>query len=158
MNWDAIGAVSEAVGAIGVIVTLVYLAYQIRQNTNQLRQNELTDQAAAVNAISIALRENRRSLFESSEMMDIWLKGLAGPEQFDETAAYRFRLAMHNVVDAMWDMYSQTMMTGFAPETWATNGIPFVKRIMNTPGEINWRTGKRSIPKAGGALHLIQAN
>ena len=34
MNWDAIGAVSEAVGAVAVIVTLAYLAVQIRQGTN----------------------------------------------------------------------------------------------------------------------------
>ena len=33
MNWDAIGAISEAVGAAAVIITLAYLAVQIRQNT-----------------------------------------------------------------------------------------------------------------------------
>ena len=33
MNWEAIGAVGEVVGAIGVILTLGYLAVQIRQNT-----------------------------------------------------------------------------------------------------------------------------
>ena len=33
MNWEAIGAVGELLGAIGVIVTLGYLAVQIRQNT-----------------------------------------------------------------------------------------------------------------------------
>ncbi len=33
MNWDAIGAVGEVVGAVGVILTLGYLAVQIRQNT-----------------------------------------------------------------------------------------------------------------------------
>ena len=33
MNWEAIGAVGEVLGAIGVILTLVYLAVQIRQNT-----------------------------------------------------------------------------------------------------------------------------
>ncbi len=37
MNWDAIGAVAESLGAIGVIVSLVYLAFQIRINTNALR-------------------------------------------------------------------------------------------------------------------------
>jgi hypothetical protein len=31
LNWDAIGAIAEAVGAAGVIATLVYLATQIRQ-------------------------------------------------------------------------------------------------------------------------------
>lgn len=37
MNWDGIGAISEIVGAVGVIATLAYLATQIRQNTNQLK-------------------------------------------------------------------------------------------------------------------------
>jgi hypothetical protein len=33
MNWTAIGAVGELVGGIAVIGTLIYLAYQVRQNT-----------------------------------------------------------------------------------------------------------------------------
>jgi hypothetical protein len=33
MNWDAIGAVAELLGAIGVIASLVYLAVQIRQSS-----------------------------------------------------------------------------------------------------------------------------
>ena len=36
MQWDAIGAVGEVVGAIGVILTLFYLAGQIRQNTKTI--------------------------------------------------------------------------------------------------------------------------
>jgi hypothetical protein len=37
MNWDAIGAIGEVVGALGVVVTLAYLAIQIRQNTDSAR-------------------------------------------------------------------------------------------------------------------------
>ena len=33
MNWDVIGAIAELLGAIGVLLTLLYLAAQIRQNT-----------------------------------------------------------------------------------------------------------------------------
>ena len=33
MNWDAIGAIGEIAGAVAVVLTLFYLAYQIRQNT-----------------------------------------------------------------------------------------------------------------------------
>lgn len=33
MNWNAIGAIAEVVGAVAVIITLAYLAIQIRQNT-----------------------------------------------------------------------------------------------------------------------------
>ena len=37
MDWNAIGAIGEVGGAIGVVVTLVYLAGQLRQNTNALK-------------------------------------------------------------------------------------------------------------------------
>ena len=37
MNWEALGAIAELVGAIGVIATLIYLSAQIRQNTRAIR-------------------------------------------------------------------------------------------------------------------------
>jgi len=37
VNWDAVTAITEMVGAIGVIVSLVYLAVQVRQNTRVAR-------------------------------------------------------------------------------------------------------------------------
>ena len=36
MNWDAIGAIGEVVGAFAVVATLAYLAAQIRQNNKLL--------------------------------------------------------------------------------------------------------------------------
>ena len=33
MNWDALGAIGEIVGAVAVVATLLYLALQIKQNT-----------------------------------------------------------------------------------------------------------------------------
>ena len=37
MDWNMVGAIGETLGAVGVIVTLVYLAGQLRQNTKALR-------------------------------------------------------------------------------------------------------------------------
>ena len=37
MNWEAIGAIGETIGAIAVVLTLVYLSIQIRQNTRSVR-------------------------------------------------------------------------------------------------------------------------
>jgi len=34
MNWDAIGAIGEIVGAVAVVASIAYLAVQIRQNAN----------------------------------------------------------------------------------------------------------------------------
>jgi hypothetical protein len=39
MNWDAIGAIAELLGAVGVIASLVYLATQIRQSREQMGEN-----------------------------------------------------------------------------------------------------------------------
>jgi hypothetical protein len=37
MNWEAVAAIGELLGATGVIVSLLYLAVQVRQNTRQTR-------------------------------------------------------------------------------------------------------------------------
>lgn len=37
MNWEAIGLVGETVGALAVVVSLGYLALQVRQNSNMAR-------------------------------------------------------------------------------------------------------------------------
>ena len=44
MNWDALGAIAELLGAIAVFLTLAYLTVQVRQNSKAL---ELQNQFAA---------------------------------------------------------------------------------------------------------------
>jgi len=48
VNWDAIGAGAELLGAIGVVLSLIYLAAQIRQSTHQ---TTLSIQAVSTNAL-----------------------------------------------------------------------------------------------------------
>ena len=38
MNWDAIGAVGEIIGALAVVATLGYLALQVKTNTAAVNQ------------------------------------------------------------------------------------------------------------------------
>jgi hypothetical protein len=50
MNWEAVGAVGEILGAAAVVATLVYLAAQIRQNTHTARsatRQAITDSIVA---------------------------------------------------------------------------------------------------------------
>ncbi len=37
MNWEALGAIAESVGAVGVIASLLYVGLQVRQNTRSVR-------------------------------------------------------------------------------------------------------------------------
>ena len=43
MSWDAIIAVTEIVGVIAVVISLLYVGFQVRQNTMQLRQDNLRE-------------------------------------------------------------------------------------------------------------------
>jgi len=39
MNWNAIGAIGENIGALAVVISVLYLALQIRQNTRHVRSS-----------------------------------------------------------------------------------------------------------------------
>jgi len=134
MDWAAIGAIGEIIGALGVIVTLGYLAHQIRQNTAQLEQNERTAIAAAVSVSATNYRENRRYIYTDPDVATIVLNGLSDPNGLDELSQYRFRLIVQNTMDALWDLYSQTVITDFSPETWKTQGVGLVRRVFMTKG------------------------
>lgn len=41
MNWDAVSAVAESVGVVAVVISLIYVGLQVRQNTQQLRHDNL---------------------------------------------------------------------------------------------------------------------
>jgi hypothetical protein len=64
MEWEAVGAISEAIGVIGVIVSLIYLALQVRQS-NHATQAATADQITTrfIDFMNIAAGE---SLFMNS--------------------------------------------------------------------------------------------
>jgi len=70
MNWDAIGAVGEIIGAMAVVISVVYLGVQIRRQTDQAR-------LAATREIAIAWNTTLTPLIENQELTDLFLK--AGP-------------------------------------------------------------------------------
>jgi len=58
VNWDAIGALAELVGALGVILSLVYLAFQIRQNTNAMRGAAHESHISRVTNVTLGIGTN----------------------------------------------------------------------------------------------------
>ncbi len=47
MSWQEIGALGELIGALASVVLLAYIAYQIRQNSQALKQGARATQAAS---------------------------------------------------------------------------------------------------------------
>ena len=57
-NWEAISAISEALGAVAVIATLIYLSAQIRQNTKALTSQRFDERTRALREINIHTGES----------------------------------------------------------------------------------------------------
>ena len=54
---------------------------------------------------------------------------------------------MQNIVEALLDVYVQNFETGYAPETWQTQGVAATQRILgNAGGEWFWQNYSSSFP------------
>lgn len=62
MNWEAVGAVAESTGAVAVIVTLIYLSLQMRQNSRLLKASLATSTRESTNQITGLLASDREAL------------------------------------------------------------------------------------------------
>jgi hypothetical protein len=80
MNWDAIGAIGESVGALGVVATLFYLALQIRLNNRALRSNKYQE----------LISEFRRAVLENSNPEDVEILLKANAEGIESLTAVQY--------------------------------------------------------------------
>jgi len=86
MNWDAVGAIAELVGALAVVATLVYLATQIRQSNLSARVGfrlEMTRQYS----------DFVDGLLGNPDHFRVWLAGLSG-ENLNPEQKRLFRMLM----------------------------------------------------------------
>ncbi len=82
MNWDAVGAISQIVGVVAIIASLIYVAIQIRQNTDIAR-------ATIVHETSVSFSRFHELLAADAELTDIYLRGVKG-EDLTEIETRRF--------------------------------------------------------------------
>jgi hypothetical protein len=100
MNWDKIGAIGELVGALAVLVTLIYLAIQV---THARR----AQQAEAIRSNRLERREYHTTLRDSPYIPIIYSKIDSGVAL---TAEEEYRLLQHNA--ATWGLwYSEWIQT-----------------------------------------------
>lgn len=68
MNWDAIAAVSELVGVVLIVTSMIYVARQIRQTNTMMLVNAASERLERDYEIVVPV-------IESGELAEIWLKG-----------------------------------------------------------------------------------
>lgn len=83
MNWEAIGAIGEILAAIAVVITLIYLAKQIRQNSQAVQVSALRDTTEQWHRWS-------ETLASSPELADIVLRGNESYKQLADNEAIRY--------------------------------------------------------------------
>ena len=87
INWVALQAITESLGLIAVIASLIFVGLQIKQNSEEVRSSSYHGVTDSFNSWNLTLAEN-------SELANIWLKGQSSFEELttDERVKFEFLL------------------------------------------------------------------
>jgi hypothetical protein len=111
MTLQDLGAIGEMIGAVGVIVSLVYLATQIRQNTRAAR-------ASTNRAISEQRNEINLRFGLDPAAVDLFLRGAQHHSDLEPNERLRHTLLMRAVLGLYEDVYVQFSEGMCDSETW----------------------------------------
>ena len=136
MSWQDLGSLGEMISAIAVVVSLIYLAFQIRQNTSQIDQNTKASRAAAFDSSITQAMVARQAIFENEDVARIYHEGSIDPDSLSEQDRLRYRLTVHNVLWSLWNLQSQAQVGGLAAETWEAQ-LMILRRMMFSKG-VQW--------------------
>jgi hypothetical protein len=125
MNWDAIGAIAEAIGALAVVVSIIYLAVQIRSGTKTLRTT-LRDSAFH------NLQEWNYVLSSDKDLPLIFKRGLRNPIDLNDKEIARFHHMMYSFYKVFENIYLHYLDGSIAKEAWENNNeILFLYCVQN---------------------------
>ena len=83
MSLQHLGSIGELIAAIATVLTLVYLAIQVRQNTRALK-------AATFQSISSEMGQNVQPILSTPDMATIYAKSIHDPD--DLTVSERLKI------------------------------------------------------------------
>jgi hypothetical protein len=133
VSWQDLGSIGELVSAIAVVISLIYLAFQIRQNTSQIDQNTKAARATAFDSSIAHTMVARQAIFENEDVARIYHEGSTDPDSLSERDRLRYRLIIHNVLWSIWNLQSQAQLGGLATETWEAQ-LVILERVMSSKG------------------------
>ena len=130
MTIADISSIGQALAAVATVLSLVFVGYQIRQNTRATR-------AAAHHSVSNSLNEINRMFAENADLTKIWVAGLQDRKQLSAEEQWRFDSICRAYMHVCETMFVQTELGSghdgvhLAEE----NGI---RTIMASPGSREW--------------------
>ena len=136
LNWEAIGAMAESVGAVGIIVTLIYLTTEVRRNTRTAR-------AAAAQASS-ASAQARLMALQTPEKARVWRVGSSDPESLDPDEQALFLFMLQATFRGFEDQFHQHREGLLSAEHWDSYARVFLG-MMQRPGHQHFWSQRRDV-------------
>lgn len=130
MDWNTIGVISEIVGAIGILATLIYLAIQIRNNTREVKTENIHRVTDSFNQLSLMIASDK-------DLAELWHKGMQNYDDLNDSEKARFEfiwLAAFRIYDSL---YFQIKRGTGETELWEAE-LKTLKWLFSAPGARSW--------------------
>lgn len=137
MDIVKLAAWGEFLGGIAVVVSLIYLAGQIRQNSRLLRNSTAATMGAADHAIGSMLASD-------PDMGLIFNKGIADPAALSAKDFVRFGIVLDTAMRAFLRSHAFSQAGGVEPSIWETE-VRSYGAIIQSPGGQVWWAENRSM-------------
>jgi len=111
-DWGALG---DMIGGIAVVASLIYLAIQIRQNTQQIAHSIETSRLSAFERNIESANRVRELLIRDSDLARLFLRGSEEYDDLDSSEKFRFGLVMSNIMTAFQGAYLRHISVGGDP-------------------------------------------
>ena len=134
MDWDAIGAIGEMVGAGAVVLSLFYLGFQIRGQNKEAR-------IASMHETVAAQRDTLRILLEP-QMSEDYLAVIEDFEQSSPSQRLRFTMAVMIMLKATQDAYLQFLENRLDGEFFHPFGIQMADLMSYESAQKVWELRK----------------
>ena len=126
INWDAIGAIGEILGAIGVIVSVAYLAVQIRKNTQSMN-------ASITTAYMETGMQQLGPLAEHRQVAHLVRIGMEAPEELDADDSFQFAATLGRMVFAWEGLFNLYEQNALSEDRWEAAKAD-VRSVLGSPG------------------------
>jgi hypothetical protein len=137
VNWDAVGAIGEVLGAIAVFATLVYLAIQIRQNNKLLAENTKMARIAAMEASMESGNRSRELIVSSPDLAAILVRGRESYAALDPIEKARFGGFLRNNFSAANVGYARHLALDYDPSDYEGSKRT-IESALRQPGIREW--------------------
>jgi hypothetical protein len=119
MSIQEWAAIAEIVSAVAVVASLIYLAVQIRQNTNELSMSLKSTELAAFERNVEAGNRIREIFILNSDVSELYARGLKSYADLGDSEKMRFGMVLGNVFSALQGAYVRQLTYGNDPANFA---------------------------------------